>query len=148
MWLIWVLIVRFCVGCRKRLMFGILFIVVCRWVMIFCIWLLCLFNGLRLICKCVLFSDGLVLLMLINEVRFCIVGFCKITFVIWCCCWVILVKELDCGVCKVFWIMLLFCIGKKFFGMNIYSSMLSSSVLSVMFKVSYGWFSIFVSLWL
>lgn len=70
--------------------------------MIFCIRLLRLFNGLRLICKRVLFSDGLVLLTLINEVRFCIVGFCKITFAIWRCRWVILVKELDCGVCKVF----------------------------------------------
>lgn len=126
-------------------MFGMLFIVCCRWLIIVWMWLLCLFSGLRLICRWVLFSVGLVLLMLMKEVRFFIVGFLRIMLVICCWCLVMLVKEIDCGVWRVFWIMLLFWIGKKFFGIKIYRIIDSVRVFRVMLSVSYGWFSIWFS---
>lgn len=46
-----------------------------------------------------------------------IVGFFSIILVRVCWCLDMVWKEIDCGVLVMFWIILVFCIGKKFLGM-------------------------------
>lgn len=137
-WLIWFLMFSFCIGCRYRWMFGICVMCCCSCVMIVCVLVLCCVCGLSLISSCLLLSVVLLLFMLMNEDR--LVMFLLVSSVedsvCWCC--VIVWNEIDCGVLLMFWISLVFCIGKKFLGIYRYSIVVSSRVVIVVVSIS-GW---------
>lgn len=130
----WLFRVMFCIGLRYSVMLGMFVIVVCRLgsILFRLLWLVWFFS---MIDSWFWLRVGLIELVLMNVVMLVIVGFlCKV-FVIVLVCVFICGNVMFLLVCIMLVIRLVFCLGSRFLGMVMYSSMVIMIVIEVISMV-------------